>query len=400
MTTPNAPRTSLPRGIWVLGFVSMLMDISSEMIHALLPLYLVTVLGTSTLTVGFIEGIAEATASITRIFSGALSDWLGRRKLLAAFGYGLAAFTKPLFPLAPSVGWLVAARFIDRVGKGIRGAPRDALIADIAPIGLRGASFGLRQSLDTIGAFLGPLIAIALMWWTADNFTIVFWVAVLPAFLSFGLITFGVNEPDPDPSRVPVKNPLNLAAMRQLGAVYWRVVAVGIVFTLARFSEAFLILRAQSIGLDVMWVPAVLVLMNVAYALSAYPAGVLSDRINRTGLLALGLVLLAGADLALAQLPSLAGLALGVVLWGLHMGLTQGLLSALVADAAPPSLRGTAFGYFNLFTGLALLAASVIAGALWDAFGPQGTFLAGLGFALVSLVGLLAVGNGLAARNR
>ncbi|KQT26980.1 MAG: MFS transporter [Bradyrhizobium sp.] len=400
MTTPNAPRTSLPRGIWVLGFVSMLMDISSEMIHALLPLYLVTVLGTSTLTVGFIEGIAEATASITKIFSGALSDWLGRRKLLAAFGYGLAAFTKPLFPLAPSVGWLVAARFIDRVGKGIRGAPRDALIADIAPIGLRGASFGLRQSLDTIGAFLGPLVAIALMWWTADNFTIVFWVAVLPAFLSFGLITFGVNEPDPDPSRVPVKNPLNLAAMRQLGAVYWRVVAVGIVFTLARFSEAFLILRAQSIGLDVMWVPAVLVLMNVAYALSAYPAGILSDRINRTGLLALGLVLLAGADLALALLPSLAGLALGVVLWGLHMGLTQGLLSALVADAAPPSLRGTAFGYFNLFTGLALLAASVIAGALWDAFGPQGTFLAGLGFALVSLVGLLAVGNGLAARNR
>lgn len=400
MTTPNAPRTSLPRGIWVLGFVSMLMDISSEMIHALLPLYLVTVLGTSTLTVGFIEGIAEATASITKIFSGALSDWLGRRKLLAAFGYGLAAFTKPLFPLAPSVGWLVAARFIDRVGKGIRGAPRDALLADIAPIGLRGASFGLRQSLDTIGAFLGPLVAIALMWWTADNFTIVFWVAVLPAFLSFGLITFGVNEPDPDPSRVPVKNPLNLAAMRQLGAVYWRVVAVGIVFTLARFSEAFLILRAQSIGLDVMWVPAVLVLMNVAYALSAYPAGILSDRINRTGLLALGLVLLAGADLALALLPSLAGLALGVVLWGLHMGLTQGLLSALVADAAPPSLRGTAFGYFNLFTGLALLAASVIAGALWDAFGPQGTFLAGLGFALVSLVGLLAVGNGLAARNR
>lgn len=400
MTTPNAPRTSLPRGIWVLGFVSMLMDISSEMIHALLPLYLVTVLGTSTLTVGFIEGIAEATASITKIFSGALSDWLGRRKLLAAFGYGLAAFTKPLFPLAPSVGWLVAARFIDRVGKGIRGAPRDALIADIAPIGLRGASFGLRQSLDTIGAFLGPLVAIALMWWTADNFTIVFWVAVLPAFLSFGLITFGVNEPDPDPSRRPVKNPLNLAAMRQLGAVYWRIVAVGIVFTLARFSEAFLILRAQSIGLDVMWVPAVLVLMNVAYALSAYPAGVLSDRINRTGLLALGLVLLAGADLALALLPSLAGLALGVVLWGLHMGLTQGLLSALVADAAPPSLRGTAFGYFNLFTGLALLAASVIAGALWDAFGPQGTFLAGLGFALVSLVGLLAVGNGLATRNR
>jgi MFS family permease len=399
-TTPKAARSGLPGGIWVLGFVSMLMDVSSEMIHALLPVYLVTVLGASTLTVGFIEGIAEATASITKIFSGALSDWLGRRKLLAALGYGLAAFTKPLFPLAPSVEWLVAARFIDRVGKGIRGAPRDALIADIAPIGLRGASFGLRQSLDTIGAFVGPLAAIGLMWWTADDFTAVFWVAVLPAFLSFGLIAFAVSEPEPDPSRESAKNPLNLAAMRQLGAVYWRVVAVGIVFTLARFSEAFLILRAQNIGLNAMWVPAVLVLMNIVYALSAYPAGVLSDRINRTALLALGLLFLCGADLALALLPNLGGLALGVALWGLHMGLTQGLLSALVADAAPPSLRGTAFGYFNLFTGLALLAASVIAGALWDAYGPAGTFLAGLGFALVSLVGLLAVGNGLAAEGK
>jgi len=398
-TIPKAERAGLPRGIWVLGFVSMLMDISSEMIHALLPVYLVTVLGASTLTVGFIEGIAEATASITKIFSGALSDWLGRRKLLAALGYGLAAVTKPLFPLAPSVGWLVAARFIDRIGKGIRGAPRDALIADIAPAGLRGASFGLRQSLDTIGAFVGPLVAIGLMWWTADNFTLVFWVAVLPAFLSFGLIAFAVNEPDPDPTREPAKNPLNTAAMRQLGAVYWRIVAVGVVFTLARFSEAFLILRAQNIGLNAMWVPAVLVLMNITYALSAYPAGVLSDRINRTGLLAVGLLFLAGADLALAWLPNLAGLALGVVLWGLHMGLTQGLLSALVADAAPPGLRGTAFGYFNLFTGLALLAASVIAGALWDAYGPAGTFLAGFGFALIALVGLFSVGNGLGTKD-
>ncbi|MET4797921.1 MFS transporter [Bradyrhizobium sp. LB11.1] len=399
-TTPNAARTKLPREIWLLGFVSMLMDISSEMIHALLPVYLVTVLGASTLTVGFIEGVAEATASITKIFSGALSDWLGRRKLLAALGYGLAALTKPLFPLAPSVGWLVAARFIDRVGKGIRGAPRDALIADIAPAGLRGASFGLRQSLDTIGAFVGPLVAIGLMWWTADHFAAVFWVAVLPAFLSFGLIAFAVDEPEPDPSREPAKNPLNTAAMRQLGPVYWRVVAVGVVFTLARFSEAFLILRAQNIGLNAMWVPAVLVLMNIAYALSAYPAGVLSDRINRTALLALGLVFLAGADLALALLPSLPGLALGVVLWGLHMGLTQGLLSALVADTAPQNLRGTAFGYFNLFTGLALLAASVIAGALWDVYGPAGTFLAGLGFALAALVGLLMIGNGLAAERK
>jgi len=403
MTANSKPGHSLvriSRGVWVLGFVSMLMDISSEMIHALLPVYLVTVLGASMLTVGFIEGIAEATASITKIFSGALSDWLGKRKLLAAIGYGLAAFTKPVFPLAPTVGWLVAARFVDRIGKGIRGAPRDALISDISPVEVRGASFGLRQSLDTVGAFVGPLLAIGLMWWTADNFKAVFWIAVVPAFLSLALILFAVEEPARPPGIGQAENPLSVEAIKRLGPLYWRVVTVGVVFTLARFSEAFLILRAQNVGLSVMWVPAVLVGMNVAYALSAYPAGVLSDRINRTGLLALGLVFLAAADLALALVPNLAGLALGVVLWGLHMGLTQGLLSALVADAAPPNLRGTAFGYFNLFTGLALLAASVIAGALWDAYGPAGTFLAGLGFALVSLVGLLAVGNGLAAEEK
>ncbi len=395
---PNPPLTRIPKGVWVLGFVSMLMDVSSEMIHALLPVYLVTVLGTSTLTVGFIEGIAEATASITKIFSGALSDWLGRRKLLAALGYGLAACTKPLFPLAPSAGWLVAARFIDRVGKGIRGAPRDALVADIAPAELRGASFGLRQSLDTVGAFVGPLLAIVLMWWTADSFKTVFWAAVLPGFLSFALIAFAVREPDHRADRNGARNPLNMAAIRQLGGAYWRVVAVGIVFTLARFSEAFLVLRAQNIGLHAMWVPAVLVLMNIVYALSAYPVGAISDRINRTGLLALGLGFLAGADLALGLWPSLAGLALGVVLWGLHMGFTQGLFAALVADTAPPDLRGTAFGYFNLLTGIAMLAASIIAGALWDAFGPTGTFLAGLGFTAVSLAGLLTIGNDIAGK--
>jgi MFS family permease len=388
---PGYALSQIPRGVWMLGFVSMLMDISSETIHALLPVYLVTVLGTSMVTVGFIEGIAEATASITKIFSGALSDWLGKRKLLAAAGYGLAAFTKPVFPLAPTVGWLVAARFVDRIGKGIRGAPRDALISDISPAHLRGASFGLRQSLDTVGAFLGPLLAIGLMWWTADNFKAVFWIAVVPAFLSLLLILFAVEEPERPPGIQAATNPLSLAAIRRLGPVYWRVVMVGVVFTLARFSEAFLILRAQNVGLDVMWVPAVLVGMNVVYALSAYPAGVLSDRINRKGLLAAGLVLLAGADLALALLPNLGGVAAGVVLWGLHMGFTQGLFAALVADASPSELRGTAFGFFNLLTGVAILAASIIAGALWDGYGPATTFLAGLVLALVALLGLLTM---------
>ncbi len=390
-TKPTYSIRDIPRSVWVLGFVSMLMDISSEMIHALLPIYLVTVLGASMVTVGIIEGIAEATASITKIFSGALSDRLGQRKWLAAAGYGLAAFTKPVFPLAPTIAWLVAARFVDRIGKGIRGAPRDALVADLSPPGLRGASFGLRQSLDTIGAFLGPLLAIALMWWTSDNFTAVFWFAVLPGFLALALIVFAVREPERPQALRAVRNPVSLAEMRNLGAAYWWVVAVASVFTLARFSEAFLILRAQNVGLPITFAPAVLVAMNVVYALAAYPAGVISDRVGRTAVLAAGMALLITACLVLAQLPSIGGIALGIALWGLHMGLTQGLLAALVADTAPAELRGTAYGFFNLVGGLAMLAASIIAGILWDIAGPQMTFLAAAGFALVALAGLLTV---------
>lgn len=371
----------------------MLMDISSEMIHALLPVYLVTVLGTSTLTVGIIEGIAEATASITKVFSGALSDWLGKRKLLAAIGYGLAAFTKPVFPLATGVGWLVAARFIDRIGKGIRGAPRDALIADISPADLRGASFGLRQSLDTVGAFIGPLLAIVLMWLLANDIKTVFWFAVIPAFLSMFLMIYGVEEPDRPVGMREVRFPLHVSELKRLGSPFWLVVAIAGVFTLARFSEAFLILRAQSTGLAVALVPAVLIVMNVVYALAAYPAGVLSDTRSRTKVLMIGLLLLIMADLVLALAPGISGLAVGVVLWGLHLGFTQGSLSPLVADTTPPELRGTAFGMLNLVVGVALLAASVIAGLLWDSIGPQATFMAGSGFAVLALLGLVMSRN-------
>lgn len=384
----------VPAGIWTLGFVSMLMDISSEMIHALLPIYMVTVLGTSTLAVGIIEGIAEATAAITKVFSGALSDWLGRRKDLAALGYGLAAFTKPVFPLAPNLEWLIGARFVDRLGKGIRGAPRDALIADLAPPEVRGASFGLRQSLDTVGAFVGPLLAILLMLATANNFTTVFWIAVIPAFVSFLLIVFFVHEPERSGALRSVKSPLSRAELANLGRPYWWVVAIAAVFTLARFSEAFLVLRAQSVGLPVALVPGVLVLMNVAYALAAYPAGVLSDQMDRRTLLVAGLLVLIGADVILASSTTTLGVAIGVALWGLHMGLTQGLLATLVADSAPAELRGTAYGVFNLVSGLALLAASVIAGGLWDAVGPSGTFLAGAAFAALSLLGLRVLDGG------
>jgi MFS family permease len=396
-TVKPAPRLdaatlrAIPPGIWALGFVSMLMDISSEMIHALLPIYLVTVLGASATTVGAIEGIAEATASVTKVFSGAISDWIGKRKLLAVLGYGLAAITKPVFPLAPTVGWLFAARFIDRIGKGIRGAPRDALVADIAPGHLRGASFGLRQSLDTVGAFIGPLFAIALMWLTANHFKTVFWIAVVPAFLSLALIVFSVHEPERAPMLRKVKFPLHRDELIRLGRSYWLVVAVATVFTLARFSEAFLLLRANQVGLPVMLVPAVLVVMNVVYSLAAYPAGVLADDDGRYRVLVVGVGFLVLADLVLAFAPGLGGVAIGVALWGLHMGFTQGLLATLVADTSPPELRGTAFGMFNVLTGGALLAASVVAGILWDTIGAHGTFLSGAALATVALLGLFAI---------
>ena len=387
--TGSMRSTGLPRGIWALGFVSMFMDISSEMIHALLPVYLVTVLGASTLAVGFIEGIAEATANITKIFSGALSDWLGKRKLLTAIGYGLAAFTKPIFPLAATVSWVVAARFIDRIGKGIRDAPRDALIADVAPTGQRGASFGLRQSLDTVGAFVGPLAAIALMALSSDNFRFVFWMAVVPAFISLAVMLFAVQEPARHEAET--KPGLRLADAMRLSGRFWAVVGVATILTLARFSEAFLILRSQNVGLPITLVPTVMVVMNVVYALAAYPAGVLSDRIGRGGLLMVGFACLIVADLILALGPTILLVMIGVVFWGLHMALTQGLFASLVADTAPEDLRGTAFGVFNFAGGIAMLVASVLAGGLWDLYGPTATFLAGAGFTVVALIGLMFV---------
>jgi MFS family permease len=380
----------IPASVWTLGLVSLLMDVSSEMIHALLPLYLITVLGTSTLAVGVIEGVAEATTSIVKIFSGALSDRLGNRKLLAAAGYGLAALSKPVFPLAGTIGWIIVARFLDRVGKGIRGAPRDALIADLTPADMRGGAFGLRQSLDTVGAALGPVLAMLFMVLTASHFTIVFWIAVVPAWLSFALIAFYVSDP-PHALQRSEHSPLALAAYRRFPAAYWRVVAVAAAFTLARFSEAFLILRAQSVGVPLAFAPTIILVMNVVYALAAWPSGALSDRIGRQGLLAGGFAILAVADLALAFGSGFTSIALGGALWGLHMGLTQGLLASLIADTAPADLRGTAFGLFNLITGAATLAASVIAGALWDAVGPTATFVAGAVFTLLALAALPAV---------
>jgi len=380
-------QAKIPKSIWALGFVSMLMDISSEMIHSLLPLFMVTVLGTSVFAVGLIEGLAESTALIVKVFSGTLSDYLGKRKGLAVFGYALGAVSKPLFALASTTGMVITARLVDRVGKGIRGAPRDALVADLAPPHLRGAAFGLRQSLDTVGAFVGPLLAVALMLAWSNDFRAVFWVAVIPGVMAVILLIVGVVEPA---RQVTAKrtNPIRRENLKRLGPNYWRVVGIGAVFTLARFSEAFLVLRAQQSGVPVALVPLVMVAMNLVYSTTAYPFGALSDRMSHKKLLALGLLVLLAADLLLASSAHWSMLLVGVALWGVHMGMTQGLLATMVADTAPADLRGSAYGFFNLVSGVAMLIASALAGLLWDQLGAPSTFYAGAGFCVVALAAM------------
>jgi MFS family permease len=394
--TPSVTWRDVPISVWTLGFVSLLMDISSELIHSLLPVFLISVVGASTVDVGLIEGLAEATAAIAKVFSGALSDRIGKRKLLVGIGYGLAAVTKPVFPLASTAWEVLAARFVDRIGKGIRDAPRDALIADITPPAIRGAGYGIRQALDTVGGFAGPLLAVALMAFYANDFRAVFWWALVPAALAVLLIVVGVREPDGIKRTAKRGWPIRKEELKRLSPAFWAVVAIGMVFTLARFSQAFLVLKAQADGLALALIPLVFVWMNLVYALTATPAGILSDKIGRIRLLLCGLGALFMADLTLAFVPGLGGVFVGVGLWGLCLGFSQGLLSALVADTAPENLRGTAFGLFNLVTGGALLIASVLAGYLWHAFGPTATFLAGAifsGFAVLIMAGRMKVGQ-------
>ncbi|MDP3847026.1 MAG: MFS transporter [Pseudomonas sp.] len=383
----------IPRTVWVLGLVSLFMDISSELVHGLLPVLLVGQLGASMLTLGLIEGVAEATALIVKVFSGTLSDYFGKRKGLLLLGYGLGALSKPLFPLAGSAGAVFTARLLDRIGKGIRGAPRDALVADVTPAPLRGAAFGLRQSLDSVGAFVGPLLAVVLMLLFSNNIQLVMWFAVLPALVAVALIVFGVHEPVRSKPTGRLRGPISRDSLRRFPPAFWRVAVIGAVFTLARFSEAFLVLRAQQAGLAVTWLPLVMVLLALFYLLSAYPVGKYSDRVGRHGLLGIGLGLLILADLLLAVDGSLLWVLLGVALWGLHLGFTQGILAAMVADSAPAELRGTAFGVFNLLSGVAMLLASGLAGWLWQSFGAASCFYAGAGFAGLAWLLVAAAGQ-------
>ena len=388
----------LPGSVWALGFTSMFMDISSELVHSLLPVFMSSILGASMLTIGAVEGVAEATASISKVFSGGLSDYWGKRKPIIAFGYGLSAATKPIFPLASTVAWVAAARFTDRIGKGIRGAPRDALVVDVTPPSLRGAAFGLRQALDSVGAVVGPLSAIAFMALLHDNIKRVLWAAAIPAAVAVAILLVAVREPARVAGSPATRTPIHFRDVRGLGREYWLVTAMGATFALARFSDAFLILRAQSVGLTGASIPIVLVIMNAVYTAGAYPAGVASDQFSSTALLVSGSGILLGAQVALATARSVGAALAGAALWGLHMALTQGLLSKLIADAAPAARRGTAFGVFNLIAGVSTLLASVIAGLLWKTFGPSIAFWAGAAFAAGAISSVVVYRSAAAAQ--
>lgn len=380
---------ALPSGVWVLGFGSLLMDTSSELIHSLLPVFMSSVLGAGMVTIGLVEGLAESAASTSKVFSGFLSDRLGMRKRIVVLGYGLSALAKPIFPLASSIGWVFGARSIDRIGKGIRGAPRDALIADITVPAMRGAAYGLRQALDSVGAFLGPLLAIVFMAWLSNDIRTVLWIGVFPAILAVATLALAVREPQDTPGGRGSRARVRLSSQRELGGRYWLIVVLGAIFALARFSDAFLVLRARDVGLGAGLVPLVMVVMNIVYATSAYPAGTAADRIRRRTLLTAGLIALVGADVILALAENPWHVLGGASLWGLHMGLTQGLFSKMVSEAVPHKLRGSAFGVYHVVTGVALLASSLLAGLLWETVGAAATFLAGAAFACVTMIGVL-----------
>jgi MFS family permease len=389
----NRPHQKLPKSIWVLGFVSLFMDISSEMVHSLLPLFLVTGLGASMATVGIIEGVAESTALISKVFSGYISDYFNRRKWLVVIGYSLSVITKPLFALASSVAMVFSARFIDRIGKGIRGAPRDALIVDITPKSIRGAAFGLRQALDTVGAFIGPLLAFSLMLLWENDFRKIFWVAVIPGAIAIFLLLSGIQEPTKKPlqndkkaSTKSPQKPIHWHQLKLLSVNYWWIVVIASILTLARFSEAFLILKAQNIGISLAYIPLIMVVMNLMFAVSAFPMGKLADKLSQPMLLVCGILVLVVADILLANAQNWFLLILGISLWGLHLGMTQGLLSTLVANEAPDKFRGSCFGVFHLINGIAMLIASVLAGFIWEFWGAPWVFYSGVFWCLMAVL--------------
>lgn len=362
------------------------MDSSSELLHSLTPVLLVNVLGASVVSVGLIEGIAEGTASVTKVFAGAISDYFRRRKTLIVLGYALAALTRPLFPLAGSAPVIFAARFLDRMSKASRDAPRDALVADVTAQGQRGAAYGLRVALDSLGSVLGPILAVLLMLFFSGGIRAAMWVAVIPAVLAVIVIAMLVREPEQ--KQATVREPFDWGKARELPGRYWLIVTVGAIFTAARFSDSFLVLRARDVGLSATYAPMIIVVLSCIYAAGSYPAGAAADRVSPRTLLLVGLSFLIAADLVIGLGHSILPVFVGGALWGCHLALTQGVFSKIVAEFTPSDLRGTGFAIFDLGRGIAFVIANTVAGYWWKASGPSATFFSAAAFATIGGVGL------------
>ncbi len=375
----------LPATVWILGIASLLNDVSTEIIHSVLPLYMVTALGASFIAVGLLEGTAEALASVLKVGAGGLSDLLGKRKALVVSGYALSTLVKGCYALAGDMTMVMIARLGDRVGKGIRVGPRDALVADSTSPEQRGAAYGLRQSLDTVGAVIGPGLSFVLLSLWHMDYKNIFAIAIVPGIIAVLLLLIGVREPEKRESKSDDKK-LHKDLLKRLSPAYWSLVVVSFLFNLGNSSDAFILLKGKEAGLALGMVPLMLVVMNVFYAACAYPAGKLSDKLGRVAMLRVGLLFYALVYLGFAFCNTQWQVWTLMALYGVQLGLTQGTLLALVSDVTDADTRGTAFGMISLVTGLALLPASLIAGFLWQNVGSWATFGAGTVCSVVALI--------------
>ncbi|MBI5682857.1 MAG: MFS transporter [Deltaproteobacteria bacterium] len=359
------------------------MDISSEMIYPLVPLFLATILGTTKTTIGIIEGVAESTASILKVFSGYLSDKLGRRKLLMGLGYGVSVLSRPIMGLSVSWSQVLAARFIDRLGKGIRTAPRDAIIADSVETNNLGKAFGFHRAMDTVGAVIGPAIAFFLLLIFSNNFRLIFWLSMIPGLIAVALIIFFITEKRKSRDELAKLPKLTIKDFDGNFRHYMIVIAL---FSIGNTSDAFLILRAENLGVDKEYIPVVYLLFNLVYSMSSMPLGILADKIGFRKTIILSFILYAAVYLGFGLADSAYHVLFLFCIYGVFKGMSEGTQRAYLATLSPPERKATAFGIYHMVVGFALLPASIIGGFLWDRIGPHATFFYGALTGILSAV--------------
>lgn len=383
MTRPPGTLFGLSRPVWLIGWISFFTDMASEMVYPLLPLFLTQVLGAGAMSLGVIEGAAEAASSALKILSGRWSDRTGSPKKFVLLGYGIASAVRPLIALAQVWPQVLAIRFTDRVGKGIRGAPRDAMLADLAPAGERGRIFGFHRAMDHAGAVTGPLLAAAFLYLYPGQFRPLFALTIIPGLI---VMLFILRLPDQarDVSQQPVAGPADTGSPWNLGAPFYRAIAIIFLFSLGNASDAFLLLRLSDLGVPVFWIPLLWSALHVVKSSSSVVGGALSDRFGRRGLIALGWIIYAFVYAMFGYFDSLPIVIAVFLFYGLYFGLTEGAEKAWVADMAPTTLRGTAFGVYNAALGVGGLAASLLFGVIWSQVSPRAAFLTGASLALLA----------------